>query len=267
MRRKVSWFSDPEEVMSLSKYYKSSNSFQPEELIKRAEKTPSGWQSLQKTERLPFQTESAPVAAAPKDTNRVTEDEHSSSLPDAPPLQQGIDLNDYLELAIAEQKIENAYQKGTQEGIHRGLDKAEQDFGDAARALISTCQQLDTVRETIIRNSSEELLEFSLKIAEKIVRSSVCEQDDTIIATIEEALQRAIKSDEFTLYIHPEDHDIVAQKSPEIIAGLTGLNNIIIKKDISVERGGAKIESDNCTIDATIASQFDVIREEIKKNL
>jgi flagellar assembly protein FliH len=257
--------------MSLSKYYKSSNSFQPEKLIKQDEKTPSGWQSLPQTERLPFQTEPLPIATAPKKSRRMAEDEHPVSLPDAPVLPQEIDLNNYLERTIAEQKIEEAYQKGvqagTQAGIEEGQDKAEQDFGDAVRALINTCQQLDTIRETIIRNSSEELLEFSLKIAEKIVRSSVCEQDDTIIATIEEALQRAIRSDEFAVYIHPEDHDIVTQKSSEIIAGLTGLNNIIIKKDVSVERGGAKIESDKCAIDATIASQFDVIREEIKKNL
>ncbi len=113
----------------------------------------------------------------------------------------------------------------------RDKDKAEQDFGDATRALLSTCQQLDTVRETIISNSSEELQEFALSIAERILRISVREQDDTIIATIEEALQRAVKSDEFTVYIHPEDHDTVAEKSAEIIAGLTGLNKIVIKKD------------------------------------
>lgn len=208
---------------------------------------------------------------APQKSRQGAEQEHPVSLPDAPVFHQEIDVDNYLERTIAEQKIEEAYQKGiqvgTQAGIKEGLDKAEQDFGDAVRALLSTCQQLDTIRETIIRNSSKELLEFSLKIAEKIVRSSVREQDNTIIATIEEALQRAIRSDEFAVYIHPEDHAIVSQKSSEIIAGLTGLNNIIIKKDLSVERGGAKIESDKCTIDATIASQFDVIREEINKNL
>ncbi len=261
--------------MSLSKYYKSSNSFQPEKLIKQEEGTPEGWQSLPQTEQLPFQTEPLPIATAPEASRRVTEDEPPGSPPDTPPLQQEIDLNNYLERTIAEQKIEEAYQRGIQEGtqagtqagIQQGLDKAEQDFGDAIRTLLSTCQQLDTIRETIIKNSSREMLEFSLAIAEKIIRRSVCEQDNTIIDTIEEALQRAIRSDEFVVYVHPEDHDIISRKSSEIIAGLTGLNNIIIKKDMGVERGGAKIESDKCTIDATIASQFDVIREEIKKNV
>ena len=272
--------------MSLSKYYKSSHSFQPEELIKREDKTPSGWQSLQPREQLPFQTQQLPVAPDPKDTiqtsaaqpivlppdNTNTKDDTTvetqptvsvEKQPDATPLQQDIDLSNYLERALAEKKIEEAYQKGLQ----TLKDKTEQDYIEATKALLSTCQQLDTIRETIISNSYEELQEFALSIAERILRVSIREQDETIIATIEEALQRSVKSDEFTIHIHPEDYETVSNNSSEIIAGLSGLNKIVIKKDITVERGGARIESDNCTIDATIASQFDVIREEIKKNL
>ncbi len=264
--------------MSLSKYYINSSSFQPAELIKREEKNPSGWQSLITTERLPFQPQQPPPASAPKDGSQasttgpnIPENPSESTRqtiaeekePAASSIQQSIDLNNYLELAIAEKRIEEAYNRGLQ----TAKNKIEQDFIDATKALFISCQQLDTVRETIISNSREELQEFALAIAERILRISIREQDQTIIATIEEALQRAVKSDEFTVYIHPEDYDTVAANSAEIIAGLTGLNKIVIKKDITVERGGAKIESDNCTIDATITSQLDVIREEVKKNL
>ena len=271
--------------MSLSKYFPSSNSFQPEELVKRSEKSPepAGWQSLATQEGLPFQTQQLPAAPPPpkeaapmavpaaagvppapeKAAEKTSPIAVGEILPAAAPQQQPIDLTNYLELAIAEKKIEDAYR----EGLQAGLKKGEQDFGSAARTLLNTCQQLDTIRETIIVNSFEELQNFALAIAERILRISVREQDSTIIATIEEALQRAVKSDEFTIYIHPDDYQAVADNSAEIIAGLTGLNKIVIKKDIRVDRGGVKIESDNCTIDATIPSQFDAIREEIKKNL
>jgi flagellar assembly protein FliH len=217
--------------------------------------------------RNPPTAPTAPADSQTTPTEMAVEQENRSVVPAPPansaPPKQEIDLSNYLELALAEKKIEQAYQKGLQ----AGKDKIEQDFQAATRALLSTCQQLDTIRETIISNSGEEIQQFVLAIAEKILRISVREQDSTIIATIEEALQRAVKSDEFTLYIRPEDYATVAENSTEIVAGLTGLNKIVIKKDKSVERGGAKIESDNCTIDATIVSQFEVIREEIQKNL
>ena len=120
--------------MSLSKYYKSSNSFQAEELIKREVQTPSGWQSSQQKQQLPFQTQQLPTAPAPapKDEvqtstaqpiaqpialptdntiatdNTTVNTEPAVSVekqPDATPFNQAIDLSNYLELAIAEEKI------------------------------------------------------------------------------------------------------------------------------------------------------------------
>lgn len=263
--------------MSLSKYYKSTAAFQPEELVKRGDrdKAPSsGWQSLPISDVPPFQAqqlptaqdpEAVPVESAEQETagpknNDIQTKAAREIMPEAAPL---IDLSNYLERAIAEQRIEEAYQKGLQ----AGQEKWQQDFGAATTTLLNSCQQLDTIRETIITNSIEELQNFALAVAEKIVRMSVREQDTTILATIEEALQRAVKSDEFTVYINPEDYQVIAENAEQIIAGLTGLNKIVIKKDSRVERGGAKIESENCTIDATLLSQFAVIREELKKGL
>lgn len=271
--------------MSLSKYYKRSDSFQPEELVKRDKKQPPGWQSEEQQKPGPFRAQPPPaqqqssqarqpsaetqaqpqVQAPPQQTGAMEEIQPEPAPPTSPPqpVEPQIDLSNYIEKSTAEEKIEEAYQQGLQ----IGKEGVEHDFVAATRSLLSICQQLDTIRETIIGNSSEELHNFALSIAERILRISVREQDKTIIATIEEALQRAVKSDEFTIYIHPDDYQTVAEHSEDIIAGLSGLNKIVIKQDNSVERGGAKIESENCTIDATIASQFDVIKEEIMKDL
>lgn len=268
--------------MSLSKYYKDSSSFQPEGLIKREDKTPAGWQPSIPREQHPFQSQPPPAASEPKEPHPPvsipengspqkmpaktdTEPQQASKedkQPEVPPKPE-IDLSKYLEIVVADKKIEEAYQKG----LTAGKTKVVQDFEAATKALLGICQQLDTIRDTIISNSSNEIHEFILAIAERVLRISVREQDHTIVATIEEALQRAVKSDEFSVYINPEDYETVSENAAEIISGISGLNKIVIKKDMTVERGGAKIESDNCTIDATIASQFGIIREEIKKNL
>ncbi len=283
MKKRANWYLVPEAGMSLSKYYKNSDSFQPEALIKREEKSPSGWQPFQPKKDLPFQSVSLPTVSAQKEAPLPTTEEppkpadklpaaKCAKAPESPqeetkleslPKQPEIDLSNYLELVEAEKRIEEAYQKG----IRIGKEKVEQDYGNATKALLDACQQLDTIRETIISNSGEELQNIALAIAERILRISIREQDSTIVATIEEALQRAVRSEEFTVYLHPEDYDTVSAHSEEIVAGVTGLNKIVIKKDLTIERGGTRIESENCTLDATITSQFDVIREEIKKNL
>ncbi len=271
--------------MSLSRFFKSSRAFQPEEIIKSTSSNDHKWQEENRQPEKPFQSQKIeqqpePGTKTKEDTLPVQEIKsddttHNEDVTDGPaPGQTVTDETEdgadekvsqpekFLLLEEAEKRIEAAYNRGLLEG----QNKADIDFGSAARALLNSCRQLETLRETLITNSGFELQEFSLAIAERIIRSSLREQDDTIVATIEEALQLAVKSDEFHLYVNPDDYDIIAAKSAEIIAEISGLNNIIIKKDPTIEKGGAKIESDNCTIDATIANQFDVIRNAIQQN-
>lgn len=264
--------------MSLSKYYKDSSSFKREKIVDSTSPNLDGWKSKTKTPETPFKpgpstpqqtnnntsissakpdsediTKQSPPSTASPETNTPTPDKTSPTTP--------VDLSNYISLEEAEEKAVAMYQQGIEEGIV----KATEDFGSALKMLTTICEQLDTVRETIIGNSKDELTEFAVLIAEKIIRISLTEQDQSIIATIQEALSRAVKSDEFTIFIHPDDYQIIADKSADLIAGVSGLNNIVIKTDPTIEQGGAKIESENCIIDATVASQFESIRNEIFK--
>ncbi|HBG20924.1 MAG TPA: hypothetical protein DDY32_17085 [Desulfobulbaceae bacterium] len=272
--------------MSLSRYYKSSHSFQPEEIVKHDGGKKTAWNPLPRNEDQLFSSrplieselqahstakapaEPPPLNGTPPDST-ATDDTSAQdvSADDRLAPAETIDPSNYIELAVAEQQKEEAYRRGFEEGCAEERKRAEEDFAAAGRALLLACRQLDTLRETIIVNSNRELVEFTLAIAEKIVRTSVQEQDVSIVITIEEALRRAVKSDEFSIFLHPDDYAVVSAKTAEIVAGISGLNNIVLRKDRAIERGGAKIESDNCTIDATIAGQFDLIREEVRTKL
>ncbi len=272
--------------MSLSKVYKESQHFHPEEILPRPdkkdssrpdpaqpkpafietppEKTSSGQAFRQDHEisptpkPLPAQPAVPPhgTGSSPGDTKRTGE-------PSAEVGAQEEEAASGLDPLVVEQMVDEAFGRG----IAEGLKRAETDFGSAAAALLELCRQLDRIRETLLKNSAGEMQDLVLAIAEKIIRSSVLKQDTTLLATIEEAIHSAVKSDEFYIYVNPEDLATVQEKSAELVNGMNGLNNIVIKKDPTVERGGCRVESDNCIVDATIASQFEIIREQIKNRL
>lgn len=269
--------------MSLSKYYKKTDSFKPEELVSvskdKITKEPlARWVETADNQ---FKTELFPASDSddstiPAEKNELTAkiDKEQPPDPSEETMEQSgetseseteetINLENYIERTEMDKLLEKAFE----DGVRNGLEKAEEDYGSATRSLFTICQQLDSIRETIIANSSRELQEFAIALAERIVRSPFTKNRETIIATLEEAIGRAIKSDEFTIFVSPDDYDIVMEKSADLIEGLSGLSRIIIKKDTEIEAGGARIESENCTIDATIAGQFDMIREEIAKRL
>lgn len=260
--------------MSWSKYYKDSNSFKREKIVQSAPTDAAGWQAISKKAKTQFEPGKVSDTQEPQESTPTVDSQTPSQihtdnsaktdekLPQATPeVSPPIDLKKYILIDEAKENAEARYQQGVQDGITKTLE----DYGSAISALSSSCEQLDSVRETIIGNSTHELLEFTLLVAEKIIRISLKEQDQTIIATIEEALLRAVKSDEFTVFINPADYEKVESKSDDFIAGVSGLNNIVLKADPTVEIGGAKIESENCIIDATISSQFETIREELLK--
>lgn len=259
--------------MSLSKYYKNSPSFQAEDLVKKVDRPDSGWVPSPSKPSSPFTSQrlSREIVPPPDKVQKPASPPPSQPAIKAPPPPEektvappapSVDLQRYIERNEAEKLSEAAYKRGFSEG----LAQAETEFGTAVNSLLLATQQLDSLRETLIANSSQEMLDFALTIAERILRLSIREQDHTIIATIEEALRLAVKSEEFTIHINPDDYEILNARAIDIVASISGLNNIVIKQDSKIERGGVYIESDNCTIDATIASQLELIREEIKKN-
>lgn len=261
--------------MSLSKYYKNSPAFRAEELVKKADRPSGGWIPSPTPQSTPFTSQrlsreltpnlesvKKPAPSVPSEpVPRPPQPSPSSPEPDLPPDSPVIDLQNYVEKSAVEQLNEAAYRQGYSDG----LAQAEAEFGSAIKSFQLSCQQLDGLRHTLIANSSQEMLDFALAVAEKILRLSIREQDHTLIATIEEALQKAVRSDEYTIHINPDDYEILNSRAVEIVASISGLNNIVIKKDNTIEKGGVFIESVNCTIDATIASQLELIREEIKK--
>ena len=125
------------------------------------------------------------------------------------------------------------------------------------------CRELDSLRETILVNSTTEMKELVLAISEKIIRHSVTEQNETIVATINDAIRLAVKSDEFQIQINPEDLAAIETRKQEIIDNVSGLNNIVLLADPNIERGGCKLESTCCTIDATMTGQIKVIHDSI----
>ena len=254
--------------MSLSRHFKDNGSFTPKSLVsgsayEKADWAPAAVPSAEQT-KLPPQDD------VPKATHQ--EPERSSEKTAAPAgVQEQLDQEQQeIDIVSAEPPavmpdIETIQKEAYEAGIKQGLKQAQADFGSAQTALTLLCDQLSSIRETILKNSKDEMVELVIALSEKIIRHSVTEQNQTIVDTVESAIHQAVKSSEFYIYIHPDDMSIIQDRTQTFISGLNGLDNIVVKADSSIERGGCRVESDNCTVDATVSSQFKVLQERILK--
>lgn len=159
--------------------------------------------------------------------------------------------------------IEEIQQAAYTQGFEEGQRQALEEYQTSGKTLFNIAEQLNGIREVIIQNSIGEMQDLVITIAEKIIRHSVTAQDDTIVATVEEAIRKAVKSSEFYICLNTSDYTVIKEKSPELINKISGLEQIFIKIDDQIEPGGCIIESDNCTVDATIASQLQLIKDHL----
>lgn len=161
---------------------------------------------------------------------------------------------------------EQGFEEGRSTGLEEGAARVEQDYVSAARTLQAACEEMNHIRETILNNATGEIQDLALTIAEKILRHSLSEQKETLLLNIQEAIHKSVRSQEFVITVNPADYATVSAHSEEFIASVSGLENIIFQEDASVECGGCLIESENCTVDATITSQLRIIRDCVKES-
>ena len=250
--------------MSSSKIQNKSNLFIPEKILSPNSDLQPGWKSAV----IPVEkvNNASPVESvySPVLEHHHPEEQDASGLErhESPELSQP--ENDHSSAPLEPQELERLQEEAYNRGMKDGLKIAEEDLGSSVKALVMACEQVNTLRQTILNNSMDEMENLVLIIAEKIIRHSVTEQDRTIVDTVEEAIRQAVRSDELIIEVNPADLSVIRAKSKEFIDSLSGLENIVVRANPAIERGGCTIDSSTSTVDATMASQLRIIEEKIK---
>lgn len=246
-----------EVAMSLSRFYKKNQDFQPDAILPQA--TPQNTEPVWGESIVVEEKEEKPEPVLQEEVKPVVEntsegiDEvaiEEAVPPPRPPAVPDIDIDTIRNEAFAS-------------GVDQGRKEAEEDFENGVDTFLNICNELDKLRETILKNSVSEMKILVIDISEKIIRHSLTEQDETITATIKEAIQLAVKSDEIQILINPDDMKCIEEKKQEIIDSMSGLENISLQPDATIDRGGCKLESSCCTVDATLTNQLKVIRDNV----
>jgi len=178
------------------------------------------------------------------------ESPHSSS----PPQREEADPG------LVEQKIEEAFSRGRQEGGK----ESEQRFGKTIEALAQGLEEISRLRESLLSNGSQDMLCLVLAIAKQVIQTELSVNSEVILSTIEKALHAAVRSDTYHIKINPEDLALVTEKKPLFLARISGLKNLTFEADAAIARGGCKLESELGEVEATIESQLEVIRQTLE---
>lgn len=240
--------------MSSSKVFKGDTQFTPLSLIREAIEPPlrkSRQPALNPTPAA-HSNKPAPEADSPSATE-VPPPRPAPVAEPAPPPEPKIDLE-----AIRQE----AFQQGAADLAHR----LQSEFTQTINAFAQACQKVDELHQQRIAHGSGHLINLVMVLTEKIVGQELATPRHIIADTLHTALEQAISSEEFQVTLHPDDLSFAEARAPELIAAIRGLQQLSFKTDADMLRGGCRLESVACTVDASIEGQLAATRDYLQQH-
>ena len=243
----VNWFSAREVEMSSSKIFRDDPSFTPVSLVSA------------KIEPDSAAKDSQPPVPEPVERSQAAEpDKQSLPAAETPPPSPQPPLPD-MDAIRAE-----AYEQGKQDAL-QGTRETEQTQQSELRRTIEAftraCADVDNLHEELLEQSRGDMINLVIALSRKIIGRELATGRDVIADTLKKAIELAMKNDAYDIWLNPDDLAVVEKMVPDLIASVQQLNHIILKTDPEILRGGCRLDSDICTVDATIDAQLETALE------
>ncbi|SDZ74205.1 flagellar assembly protein FliH [Desulfuromusa kysingii] len=161
----------------------------------------------------------------------------------------------------AAKEIKAAYNRGHKEA----LENAENNLEAAAQALATASAEINRLRDSVAKNSGQDMLRLVMAIAEQVIRREVAADPKILLSIIENALQSSVRTDQYRIHINPADLESVTQQKPLFLASISGLKNLNIEADPDISPGGCRVDSDLGDVDATLETQLETIRQSLSE--
>lgn len=231
-------------AMSSSKIFKKDSHFTPTPLVQRNIAAPIGKTSTSASglnTALPPDPRSASASNSAEPDNTHTPQIVPEPLPP-------IDL---------EALKKEAYNQGMTDMVVQYQFEVQQ----TVKALAEACQKIDELRRKLLAQNHGDIVNLIIALSKKILGQELATPRNIIATTLQNALEQAIASEEYYVTLHPDDLAFAEAKAPELIAAIRGLERIVFKTDAAMTRGGCQLESLTCSVDATIETQMESMKE------
>lgn len=157
---------------------------------------------------------------------------------------------------IYEQARQEGYARGAAEGLEQGRRQAEKE----RRTILSIIEHFIHPLKVVDEKLEEEIVNFSVAIARQIIRREFKTDPKHIVGVVREAIATLPPMySKVSIYLNPADADIVR----EIYALGKRDERIELHDDLSIERGGCRVETEESLIDASIENRIATIAAEL----
>jgi flagellar assembly protein FliH len=155
---------------------------------------------------------------------------------------------------------EQAYAEGLERGLAEGWRRGEHEVLEKARRLEQLVASIAPTTALVDETFLNQVGELVVAIAKQFVRRELAREPGEIVRVVRESIAALPVADStIRISLHPEDAALVnEQLKPESVA-----RSIRIVEDLTMTRGGARVETDVSVVDASVETRFGAIAARI----
>jgi flagellar assembly protein FliH len=180
---------------------------------------------------------------------------YSISTPDGPAAPDGA-------AGLSPEEMQKIIDDARQQA-HAEVQQAKDELANALTALTEAVEEAQELREQILHEAEEQLVDLAVEISRKVLMQEIRAGRYEIEPIVKEALKRVPPRRRVVVHLHPDDWaqcDMVPEDGEED----PGEGRLRFSADPGVRRGECVLETPEGTIDSSIDTHLEDIRDALK---
>lgn len=160
---------------------------------------------------------------------------------------------------VSDQDLERELQESYQRGLQDGKNLAERGLVNVFKSMRTASEELQQLREKVLRDSEDDLLALVIAIARRVIHHEVSHNRQLVLQVIKAALRNLNDKDQLLVRVHPDDHALLSSSQDQVLRQELAALNCTLKADATLLPGSCQVETTLGTVDASFEGQLEEI--------
>lgn len=157
--------------------------------------------------------------------------------------------------------FDEGYKNGFDEGFNKGYKEGKLISDNLIRESLEIKNGYIEKKATLLEELEKDIIQLVIDIYEKVINKKNEEDSELIISLVLNGINNLDSTDKLTITTSKEDYDILEMNKDEILAKASMISELILKYDMSFEKGDCIIETSKGNIDASLKNQVEEVKE------